>query len=78
MRYDQRDTVLAKNLKYDDFNDKLNEIMRRLEVFVIVYGYTPKQILLNYETFEEIQEKRKDLFRIFDEQYYLLNMKIVF
>lgn len=78
MRYDQRDTVLAKNLKHDNLNDKLNEIMRRLELFIMFYGYSPKQILLNFETFEEIQNKRSDLFRIFDEEYYLLNMKVVF
>lgn len=78
MRYDQKETVLAKNLKYDNLNDKLNEIMRRIELFIMFYGYSPKQILLNFETFEEIQNKRSDLFRIFDEEYYLLNMKVVF
>lgn len=78
MRYNQKDTVLAKNLKHDNLNDKLNEIMRRVELFIIIYGYYPKQLLLSFETYEEIQNKRSDLFRVFDEEYYLLNMKVVF
>lgn len=78
MRYNQKDTVLAKNLKHDNLNDKLNEIMKRVELFIIVYGYYPKQLLLSFETYEEIQNKRSDLFRVFDEEYYLLNMKVVF
>lgn len=78
MRYDQKETVLAKNLKCDNLNDKLNGLMKRLELFVMFYGYSPKQVLINFDTFEEIKNKRSDLFRIFDEEYYLLNMKVVF
>ena len=78
MRYDTRDTLLAKKIKQDNLNDKLSEIMRRLELFVLNYGYYPKQLLLDYNTFEEIQNQRVDILRIFDEQYFILNMKIVF
>ena len=78
MRYNTRDTLLAKKIKYDNLNDKLSEIMRRIELFVLNYGYYPKQILLDYNTFEEIQNKRADLLKVFDEQYFILNIKIVF
>lgn len=78
MRYDQKDTVLAKKLKDENLDDKLSEIFRRVEMFVSMYGYSPKQILLSYETFTEIENQRKDLFRIFDEEYYLLTLKVVF
>lgn len=78
MRYDTRNTLFSRKLSQKNLNDKLSEIMRRLELFVLNYGYYPKQLLLDYNTFNEIQDKRKDLLRCFDEQYYLLNMKIVF
>lgn len=78
MRYDTRDTLLAKNLKRDNLNDKLSEIVRRLELFVLNYGYYPKQLLLDYNTFNEILNSRSDLLRCYDEFYYILGIKIVF
>lgn len=79
MRYDMKDTILAKNLsRCETFNNKKNEILKRLEIFVSNYHCMPKQILLSYETFVEFQNNNSDLLRIIDEQYYLLCMKIVF
>lgn len=78
MRYDTRDTLLAKNLKRDNLNDKLSEIVRRLELFVLNYGYYPKQLLLDYNTFNEILNCRSDLLKYYDEFYYILGIKIVF
>ena len=81
MRYDKRDTILAKNLKLEvnsNLNDKLNEMLRRIEFFVKINNYYPKQLLLNEDTFDEILENKKELLNIKDEQYYLFNLKIVF
>ena len=79
MRYDQKDTLLAKKLiKCETYEEKKNEILRRLEIFVSNYHCMPKQVLLSYDTFIEIQENDKDLLREFDEQYFLLGMRIVF
>ena len=79
MRYDMKDTILAKNLfKCETLNDKKNEILRRLEIFVSNYHCMPKQVLLSYDTFIELQNNNSDLLREIDEQYYLLCMKIVF
>ena len=81
MRYDKRDTILAKNLKLEvnsNLKDKLNEMLRRLAFFVKINNYDPKQLLLNEDTFYEILENKKELLNIKDEQYYLFNLKIVF
>ncbi len=77
MRYDKRDTIIARKLKSKNLSDKLNEILTLVEIFVKFSGYYPKQLCLSYETFEEILNHRKDLITIFDEEYYILQLKIV-
>ncbi len=77
-RYSKDDTIIAKNLKSNTLSDKLNEILKMIETFVYFNKYYPRQLLLSYETYEQIQNERKDLISIFDDEEYFMKLKIVF
>lgn len=76
---DKNNTVFVQKYEYENVNDLLNEILRRLEGFCYYNGYEPANIKMNAKQYYEILEYNRTLItRRENEGYYILGMKVVF
>ena len=75
----RENTVFVDRYEYEKTNDLLNEIVRRLEVFVRFNGYTPENVQLNVNQYYEIIDYNSSLIKKVDvKDYRIMGMKVVF
>lgn len=72
-------TIFVQKYQYKDTRDLLNEILKRLETFHHLNGYSPKNLKITAKMYYDIRAYNKSLIKfIKGDGAYILGMKVVF
>lgn len=79
MLYGENDTIFVENYNYKNINDLLNEILKKIEIFISCYTYDPIYLKLNVNQYYAIRAHNPNLIKfIKGDGAYILRMKVVF
>ena len=77
MNIERNSILYCERIMFDNINDLLGEIFRKLINYYRFNGYCPENILLTEEEYRKIEEERDNVISKKEDGNYILCMKVV-